>query len=152
MNKAVYLKASKIKLNADTPGWSNCFTFTNDCGKNASCSDAMSCKLLPFLVMADTYTFLMNTWNTLPESYQQRIFKNTLATVQHQSQQAANRIPAVVISVDAAGIENAILLIYATSKAALEEPGIGPTDYNATIDNNCMDDVLHVRMPRGSGY
>jgi len=44
--------------------------------------------------VADRYTFLINTWNTLPESYQQWVYKNTLATVKHQIQQAENPTPA----------------------------------------------------------
>jgi len=49
----------------------------------------------------------MNTWNTLPESYQQRVYNNTLATVKHQIQQAENPTPAVVISMEAARVDNA---------------------------------------------
>ena len=41
----------------------------------------------------------MNTWNTLPESYQPRVYNNTLPTVKRQIQQAENPTPAVVISV-----------------------------------------------------
>jgi hypothetical protein len=62
--------------------------------------------------VADTYTFLMNTWNTLPESYQKRMYKNTLATVKCQIQQAENPTPAAVISTEAARIDNAILIDY----------------------------------------
>jgi hypothetical protein len=76
--------------------------------------------LLTLPGVADTYTFLMNTWNTLPESYQQRVYNNTLATVKHQIQQAENPTPAVVISTEAASVDNAILLDYLTSKVALE--------------------------------
>jgi len=93
----------------------------------------------------------MNTWNTLPESYQQRVYKNTLATVKRQIQQAENPTPAEVISVEAARVDNAILLDYLTSEVALEEPEIGSTDPNIPIDNNCTDDELHFGMPRGSG-
>jgi len=93
----------------------------------------------------------MNTWNTLPESYQQRVYNNTLATVKHQIQQAENPTPAGVISVEAACVDNAILLDYLTSKVALEEPEIGSTDPNIPIDSNCMDDKLHFRMPGSSG-
>jgi len=78
----------------------------------------------------------MNTWNTLPESYQQRVYKNTLATVKRQIQQAENPTPAMVISVEAARVDNAILLDYLTSKVTLEEPEIGSTDPNNPIDNN----------------
>jgi len=68
----------------------------------------MGRKLLTSPGVADTYTFLMNTWNTLPESYQQRVYKNTLATIKHQIQQAENPMPAEVISVEAARVDNAI--------------------------------------------
>jgi hypothetical protein len=93
----------------------------------------------------------MNTWNTLPESYQQRVNNNTLATVKRQIQQAENQTPAVVISVDAAHVDNAILRHYLTSEVALEEPEIRSTDSNIQIDNNCTDDTLHFGMPGGSG-
>jgi hypothetical protein len=92
----------------------------------------------------------LNTWNTLPESYQQRVYNNTLATVKSQIQQAENPTPAVEISMDAASVENAILLDYLTSEVALEEPEIGSTDPNIPIDNNCTDDELHFGMPVGS--
>ena len=93
----------------------------------------------------------MNTWNTLPESYQQRVYNNTLATVKRQIQQAENPTPAVVISVEAARVDNAILLDYLASEVAPEEPEIGSTDPNIPIDNNCTDDKLHFGMPGGSG-
>jgi hypothetical protein len=83
-NKCVHLKASKSKLKADRPDPSNYFNHQNDGGKNASCSAAMGRKLLTLPGVADTYTFLMNTWNTLLESYQQRVYKNTLVTVKRQ--------------------------------------------------------------------
>jgi len=51
------------------------------------------------------YTFLMNTWNTLPEIYQQRVYKTTLPTVKRQIQQSENPTPAVVIKVEAARVE-----------------------------------------------
>jgi hypothetical protein len=108
-------------------------------------------KLLTSPGVADTYTFLMNTWNTLPESYQQRVYNSTLATVKRQIQQAENPTPAVVISTEAASVDNAILLDYLTSEVALEEPGIGSTDPDIPIDNNCTDDELHFGMPGGSG-
>jgi len=93
----------------------------------------------------------MNTWNTLPESYQQRVYNNTLATVKRQIQQAENPTPAVVISVEAALVDDAILLDYLTSEVALEEPEIRSTDSNIPIDNNCTNDELHFGMPGGSG-
>jgi len=108
-------------------------------------------KLLTSPGIADTYTFLNNTWNTLPESYQQRVYNNTLATVKRQIQQAENPTPAMVISTEPASVDNAILLDYLTSEVALEEPQIGSTDPNIPIDNNCTDDELHFGMPGGSG-
>ena len=150
-NKGVHPKASKSKLKADRPDRSNYFNHKNDGGKIASCCAVTGRKLLTPPRVADTYTFLMNTWNTLPESYQQRVYNNTLATVKRQIQQAENPTPAVVISVEAARVDNAILLDYLTSEVALEEPEIGSTDSNIPIDNNCTDDELHFGMPGGSG-
>jgi hypothetical protein len=68
-----------------------------------------------------------------------------------QIQKAENPTPAVVISVEAARIDNAILLDYFASEVALGEPEIGRTDPNIPIDNNCTDDELHFGMPGGSG-
>jgi hypothetical protein len=79
------------------------------------------------------------------------VYNNTLATVKRQIQQAENPTPAVVITVEAARVDNAILLDYLASEVALEEPEIGSTDPNIPIDNNCMDDELHFGMPGGSG-
>ena len=93
----------------------------------------------------------MNTWNTLPETYQQRVYNTTLATVKHQIQQAENPTPAVVISMEAARLDNEIPLDYLTSEVAIEEPEIGSTDPNIPIDNNCTDDEVHFGMPGGSG-
>jgi len=111
----------------------------------------MGRKLFTSPGIADMYTFLMNTWNTLPESYQWRVYKNTLATVQGPIQQAENPTPAVLIIVKAAHIGNAILPDYLTSEVALEEPENRSTDPNIPIDNNCTDDELHFEMPGGSG-
>jgi hypothetical protein len=94
----------------------------------------------------------MNTWNALPESYQQRVYNNTSAKVKLQIQQAENPTPTVVISTEAASVDNAILLDYLNSEVALEEPEIGSTDSHISIDNNCTDDELHFGMPGGSGY
>jgi len=91
----------------------------------------------------------MNTWNTLPERYHQRVYHNTLGTVKRQIQQAENPTPAVGVSVEAARVDNAILLDYLTSEVALEEPEIGSTDPNIPIDNNCTDDEPHFGMPGG---
>jgi hypothetical protein len=65
-NKSVHPKASKSKLDADRPDRSNYLIATNEVGKNASCRAATGRKLLISPGVADTYTFLMNTWNTLP--------------------------------------------------------------------------------------
>jgi len=78
------------------------------------------------------------------------VYNNTLATVKRQIQQVENPTPAVVISVEAARVDNAILLDYLNSEVAHEEPEIGSTDSNIPIDNNCTDDELHFRMPGGS--
>jgi hypothetical protein len=91
----------------------------------------------------------MNTGNTLPESYQQRVYKNTLATVKCQIQQAENPTPATVISTEAAHVDYAILLDNLTSEVALEEREIGSTDSNIAIDNNCTDDEMHFGVPCG---
>jgi hypothetical protein len=150
-NKGVHPKASKSKLKAARSDCSNYFNHKNDSGKIISCCTVTGCKLLTMPGIADTYTFLMNTWNILPESYQQRVNNNTLATVKHQIQQAENTTPAMVISVEAARVDNAILLDYLASEVALEKPEIRSTDPNIPIDNNCTDDELHFGMPGSSG-
>jgi len=121
-NKGVHPKAFKSKLKVDRPDRSNNFNYKNDGGMNASCCAATGHKLLTSPGIADTYTFLMNTWNTLLESYQQRVYNNTHATVKRQIQQAENPMPAMVISVEAACVDNAILLDRLTPELALEEP------------------------------
>jgi len=135
-NNGVHPKASKSKLKADRPDRSNYFNCTNDGGKIVSCCAVTGRKLLFSPGVADTYTFLMNTWNTPPESYQQRVCKNTLATVKRQIQQAENPTPSAAISTEAAHVGNAILLDYLTSEVALEEPEIRSTDPNILIGNN----------------
>jgi len=92
----------------------------------------------------------MNTKNTLPQSYQQRVNNNTLATVKRQIQQAENPSPAVVIRVEPARVDNAILLGYLTSKVALENAENRSTDPNIPIENNFMDDEYHLGVPGGS--
>jgi hypothetical protein len=52
--------------------------------------------------------------------------------------------------VEAAQVDNAILLDYLPSEAALEDAVIGTTDPNIPIHNSCMDDELHFGMPRCS--
>jgi hypothetical protein len=150
-NKGVHLKASKSKLKADRPHRSNYFNCKNDGGMIVSCCAVTGRKLLTSPGVADTYTFLMNTWNTLLESYQQRVYNNTLATVKRQIQQVKNPTPPVVISMEAAYVDNAILLDYLTCKVAIEEPEIRSTDPNIPIDNDCTDDELHFGIPGGGG-
>jgi len=93
----------------------------------------------------------MITWNTLPESYQQRVYNNTLATVKHQMQQAENPTPAVVISIEAAPLDNAIILDCLAGEVVLEEPEIGCTGPNIPIVYDCTDEELHFRMAEGRG-
>jgi len=93
----------------------------------------------------------MNMWNTLLEIYQQRVYKNTPATVNCQIQSAENPTPAVVISKEVAGVENSIPLDYLTLEAALADPEIGSTDPNMPIDIKCTNYKLHFGMPGGSG-
>jgi hypothetical protein len=79
------------------------------------------------------------------------VYNNTLATVKRQIQQVVNPTPVMVISVDAARVDNAIVLDYLTSEVALDEPEIGSTDPNIPIDNNCMDDEPQFGIPWASG-
>jgi len=148
-NKVVHPKASKSKLKVDRPDRSNYFNYKNDGGKNASCCTVTGRKLLTSPGLADTYTFLMNTWNTLPESYQQKVYKDTLATVKRQIKQEENPTLAEVISTEVAHVDNANLPNYLTSKVALDEPEIRSTDPNIPIDNNCADYEMHFGMPGG---
>jgi hypothetical protein len=76
----------------------------------------------------------------------------TLATAKRQIQPAENRTPAVVISVRAARVDNAIHLDYLTSEVALEEPEISSTDSTILKENNDTNDKLPFGMPGGSGY
>jgi hypothetical protein len=94
----------------------------------------------------------MNPWNTLPESYLQRVYNNTLASVKNQIQQAENPTPAVVISVEAVCVDDAVLLDYLASEVVHEEPELRSTDPNIAIENNYMHDTFHFGMPRGSRY
>ena len=149
MNKGVHLKASKPKLIAERPDHSNYFNCKKNGGQNISCCAATGHKLLNSPGVADQYTFMMNTWNTLPESYQQRVYKNTLATVKRQIQQVENPTPAEVICTATARTDNAILLHYVTSEMVLAEREIRGTDPNILIDNNCTYDELHCGMPGG---
>jgi hypothetical protein len=149
--KGVHPKASKLGLKADRPDRSNYFNCMNEGGKNASCCAATGSKLFTSPGVADTYPFVMNTWNTPTESYQNRVYNNTLTTAKRQIHEAENPMPAVVISTDAASGDNAIRLDYLTFEVALEEPEIASTDPNIPIDHNCTDDELNFGMPGGSG-
>ena len=149
-NKGVSPKASKSKLPVDIPDRSNYFKYKYDNGKNASCCAAIGCKLLILPGVAVTYTLFMNTWNRLPQSYQQRVYINTPASVKHQIQQAENRTPGEIISMEPGRVDISILLDYLTSEVGLEEPEIRSTDPNIPIHNNCTDDELHFRMAGGS--
>jgi hypothetical protein len=93
----------------------------------------------------------MNTWNTLPESYQQRVYNNTVVKEKRQIQQVENPTPAVVISTEAVRVDKALPLHYLTSEVALEEPEIRSTDPNILIDTICRDDALHFGMPGSCG-
>jgi len=150
-NNHVHPKASQSKLKAARLDRLNFFNHKNDGGKNASWCAATGRKLLTLPGVADTYIFLMNTWNTLLESYQLRVYKNTLAPVKRQIHQAENPTPAAVISVEEPRVDNALLLDYLASEVALEEPEIRSTDPNIPIDNNSTDDKHHLRIPGGSG-
>ena len=80
-NKGVHPKSSKSKLEAAMPHHPNNFNYQHDGVKIASYCAATGRKLLKSPGVADMYTFLMNTRNTLPESYRQRVYKNTVATI-----------------------------------------------------------------------
>jgi hypothetical protein len=95
------------------------------------------------------YTLLMKAWNTLPESHQQKVYKNTLATVKRNIKHAENPTPAKVNSLEAAPVDHGIHLDYLTFEVVREEPDIEYTDPNMLIDINCMDDELHFTMPVG---
>jgi len=93
----------------------------------------------------------MNTWNTLSESNQQRVYKITPAIVKHQIQYMENPTPAGVISLEAAHVDNSILYDYLTCKLSLEEPEIESTDPNIPLYKNCSNNKLHLGMPGGRG-
>jgi len=63
--------------------------------------------------------------------------------VKRQIQQAENPTPAMVISMEGTGVNNAILLDYLTSEVALDEPGIGRDHRIIPIDIICTDSELH---------
>ena len=71
--------------------------------------------------------------------------------MKHHIQHMENTTPAVVISVEAAPVNNAILLDYLTSEVAQEETEIGSIDPNIPIDNKCRYDAVQCRMAGGNG-
>ena len=83
--KGVHQKDSKLKIQVDRSARSNYFNYNNDGGKNASCCAATARKLLTLHGVANTYPFLMNTWNTVPEIYQQRVDKTLLLQLSDRS-------------------------------------------------------------------
>jgi len=72
--------------------------------------------------------FLMKISNTLPERNQQRVYKHTNAAVKRQIDHVENPTAAMGIRVEAAHVNNAIVLHYLTSEVVLEEPEIGSID------------------------
>jgi len=150
-NNGAHPKPSKSKLKADRPDRLNYFNYTNDGGLNACCCAAMGFKLLTSPGVAEMYTFLMTSWKTRLESYQQMLNWKTVASVKCWIQQAENPTPGVVISMEASRVDNAILLAYLTSEVALEEPEIRSTDPTIPIDNNWTDDKLNFGIPGGGG-
>jgi hypothetical protein len=58
-------------------------------------------------------------------------------------------MPAVVISMEAACNDNAVLLEDLRSEVAFEEPEIENSDPSIWNDSNCTTDKLHVGMPGG---
>jgi hypothetical protein len=149
-NKVVHTKASESQLKVDRPDCSKYFNYKYDGGKNACGCAAMGRMVLTLPRFSDTCTYLMNTRNTLLESYQQRVYKITLATVNCQIQQAGNPTTAEVISTEGVYVDNAILPDYLTLEVAHEQPDIRSTDPNIPIRNNCTCHKLPFGMPRHS--
>ena len=147
-HNGIHLKASKSKLKADRPDRSNYSNYKNDGVQIASSCAARGRNLLTLPGVANPSTFLMNTWNTLPECYQQRVYKNTLATVKRRFKQAEIPTPAAVNSTEAARGDIAILVDNLTSEVPLEEPEMVSSGPNTPIDINCANDELHVGIPR----
>jgi hypothetical protein len=150
-NQDVHPTASKSRLISDRPDHSKYFKQKRDSGKNASCCAATGRKLLTMPGVGDTYRFWMNTWNTLPESYQPRVYNNNFPTHKRQIQQADSTIPAIVIGVDTARVDNVIHLHSWHSKVPLEEPEIGCTHPIIPIHTNCTYDENNCGLPGGRG-
>jgi hypothetical protein len=132
------------------PDPSNNFNYEKQDSKNASCCATMGFKLLTSPEIPETYTLLMNSGNTLWESYQQRVYNDTVSAVQHQIELTENKIPAEVIRTKAVHIDNAILPDYLTSNVALEEAKIESSDPYILLYNHYPDDMLHFGLPWGS--
>jgi hypothetical protein len=79
------------------------------------------------------------------------VYNNPLPTVKRQIHQAEHPTPAVVISMEPAHVDNAIILDYLTSEVAIEAPGFGITDPNIPMDNDCTDGEVHFGTPGGCG-
>jgi len=92
----------------------------------------------------------MNTGNTLPDSYQERVYNNTHATEKREIQQAENQTPALVIRIESLHVGNAIFLGDLASEVELREPEIKSTDPHSPMTNICMDDEHYSGMQRGS--
>jgi hypothetical protein len=101
--------------------------------------------------IAATNTIMMNTWNILPESYQQRVYIITSATVKGRNRQVENQLAAVVIRIEAAHVDNVIPHYRLTSNVGLHDLEIRRTDPNITTDNYCMDFKIPCGMPQGNG-
>jgi hypothetical protein len=136
MKNGVHAKAAQTNLRVDRADPSNYFNYKAGGGKKTSCCAAMSRELLTSPGAADTYTFLINTSTTLPDSYQLWVYKNTSAAVKRQIQQAETPTPAVVISVTVVHVANAILLDDLSSELALVQLEIRKTHPHIPIDNN----------------
>jgi hypothetical protein len=107
-------------------------------------------KLLTLPGVADTDIFSMNTWNTLPESYQQRVYNITVATVKHQKKQAEKPAPPMANSIEPTSIHMTILLDYLTTEMALAEPENRSTEPEIPIHKICTNYELHFGLPGGS--
>jgi len=149
-NNGFHPQAFNSQVNADRPDLSNCFNWKHAGSKSASCCAAMGHRLLTSPGITDTYTFLMNTWNALQVSYQQRVYNNSLTTVKRKNKQAENPTPDVVISAQSARVDKGILLDYLSSEAALEDPESRSTERNMPIDINLTNDELDFGIPGGS--
>jgi hypothetical protein len=101
---------------------------------------------LTYPAFEDTYRFLENSWYALLESYQQRLNSNSLATVERMSQHADNPALPMVISLQVACVNNAILLDNLTSQMAIEETEIRRSNRNIPIDYHYANAELHFRM------